>query len=65
MNTMEVDDSLEQKIYEDMKNAASMGIVLGIKLKKKLQKLAEREDRSVSSIIRILISEALEARNMK
>ncbi len=40
-----------------------MGIVLGTKLKKRLTKLAKEEDRSLSSLIRTLIIEALTARN--
>lgn len=43
----------------------SMGIVLGSKLKKRLRKLSKAEDRTLSATIRVLLVEALVARDEK
>lgn len=62
---MKVDNYIEDQLREDTKNSRCMGIVLGTKLKKRLRKIAEKEDRPLSYVIRVLLVEALEARNIK
>lgn len=60
---MENTEDSERAGLNQNRDTSCTGIRLGKKLKKQLQKLAKKEDRSVSSIIRTLIIEALAARD--
>lgn len=43
----------------------SMGIILGEELRARVREMAEKEDRTISSMIRVLLIEAMESRRKR